>query len=375
MNINELKSELFTDLKCPMGFLEHKGVETFDEPTTAKAFGSSVYFYTNDKEWLSKTPACRVMISNVNEFTSEQHRLVLECPKDWQAQQMAVLKKAAEMAYEGGLLKKACQTYATFDAFWTATRKPTMLSLQTECYARRGRRKLFIPMFDGLREVTGNVHLERGAIVEAIFRWELSESVDDERVHVGFRPKFAAGLCVKTLAGDPPALRQPWSWIDVDFETLTMPMYNSLVVKMPCMVVTEVEGLTATVKPPEEFEKAMQDFHALALADPWQHRITLASIASVGERLMASVKPSQNNNNIQWFAVKQRLLPPKADAVKQQLLPPKADAVKQPQVGVKRLSDDNKDSSFGAKTKRQCISNDTNVHNPKRLNVGAVSNK
>lgn len=341
MNINELKCALFTDLKETMGFLEHKGLKSCDEPTTAKAFGSSVYFYGNDKEWLSQTPACRVMISNVNEFTSEQHKLVLECPKEWQERQLVILKKAAEMAYEGGLLKKACQTYATFDAFWTATRKPNMLSLQTECYARRGRRKLFIPMFDGLREVTGNCTLERGDIVEAIFRWELSESVDDERVHVGFRPKFAAGLCVKSLAGDPPTLREPWSWIDVNFETLTMPMYNSLVVKMPCMTVTEVEGMTATVQPPEEFKKAMQDFHALALADPWQHCITLTSRATVGERLMASVTPSQNNTNIQWLVVKQRLLPPK---------------------GVKRLSDDNMDKSFGAKTKRQCKSNDSCGH-------------
>lgn len=349
MDINELKCELFTDLKCPMDFLNHKGLISFEEPTTAKAFGSTVYFYTHDKEWLSKTPACRVMISNVNEFTSEQHKLVLECPKDWQMRQMAALKKAAEMAYEGGLLKKACQMYTTFDALWPTIHKPNMLSLQTECYAKRGRRKRFIPMFNGLREVTGNVHLERGAIVEAIFRWELSESVDDERVHVGFRPKFATGLCIQTLAGEPTAIRKPWSWIDVDFETLAMPMYNSLVVKMPCMVIKDVEGLIASVEPPEEFEKALQDFHTLALAEPWQHRITLTARATIGERLMASVKPSQNSTNIQWVAVKQRLLPPR-----------QMDAA----AGAKRLSDDNTDNSFGAKTKRQCISNGTNVHNP-----------
>lgn len=352
MDINGLKCELFTDLECPMDFLEHKGLLSFEEPTAAKAFGSTVYFYTNDKEWFSKTPACRAMISNVNEFTSEQHKLVLDCPKDWQERQLAVLKKAAEMAYVNKLLKKACQMYATFDAFWSATHKPNMLSLQTECYARRGRRKLFIPMFDGLREVTGNVHLERGAIVEAIFRWELSESVDDERVHVGFRPKFAAGLCVKTLAGDPPAIRTPWSWIDVDFETLTMPMYNSLVVKMPCMTIKEVKGLTATVEPTKEFEKALQDFHTLALADPWQQRITLTARATVGQRLMASAKPCQNSTNIQWVAVKQRLLPPR---------PAEAEAV----AGAKRLSGGNMDNSFDAKTKRQCISNETNDHNPK----------
>ena len=355
MDINELKCELFTDLKCPMGFLEHKGLTSFEEPTTVKAFGSTVYFYTNDQEWLSKTPACRVMISNVNEFTSEQHKLVLDCPKDWQARQMAVLKKAAEMTYEGGLLKKACQTYATFDAFWSATRKPNMLSLQTECYARRGRRKLFIPMFDGLREVTGNVRLERGAVVQVFFRWELSESVDDDRVHVGFRPKFATGLRVETLAGDPPTIRMPWSWLDVDFETLTMPMYNSLVVKMPCMTVLSVEGRTAIVEPPEAFEKAIQDFHALALADPWQHRITLTSRARVGERLMASAKPCQNSTNIQWSVVKQRLLPPRLR------LSDAAMAEEEVAAGVKRLADST-DNSFGVKTKRQCISNEMHAH-------------
>lgn len=360
MDINELKCQLFTDLKEPMAFLTHKGLETFDAPTAAKAFGSTVYFYTNDKEWLCKTPACRVMISNVNAFTSEQHKLVLACPKEWQARQVAVLKQAAEMAYEHKLLKKACQTYATFDAFWSATRTPNMLSLQTECYARRGRRKLFIPMFDGLREVTGSVRLERGAVVQAIFRWELSESVDGDRVHVGFRPKFAAGLCVKTLAGDPPALREPWPWIDVDFDTLTMPMYNSLVVKMPCMTVTNVEGRTAIVEPPEAFEKAMQDFHALATADPWQHRITLTAPATIGERLMVAAKPCQNNTNIQWVAVKQRLLPPRL-CLPEALPPVPVPAVA---VGMKRLADST-DNSSGAKTKRQCTSNDTHVHSPK----------
>ena len=368
MDINELKCELFTDLQSPMDFLEHKGLQAFDTPDSAKAFGSSVYFYTKGKEWLSKTPDCRVMISNINDFSSQQHKLVLDCPNDWQQTQNTILEKAARMAYENKLLKKACQAHATFESFWAATRKPKMLSLQTECYSKRGRRKYFIPLFDAQREVTGKVRIERGAIVQAVFRWELSESVDNERIHVGFRPKFASGLCIQTLGGDPTPIRAPWSWIDVDFEHLCMPMYKSLIVKMPCMTITNVIGSRATVTPPETFEKAIQDFHALAMADPWNKQITLHSRATVGERLMASVKPCQNNTDIEWVVVKHRLLPPRlhlpeaaADAVEAvEAVEAGVEAAKKP--SVKRLSD-NMDNSFDAKTKRQCILNGMNGHN------------
>ena len=314
MNIIQLKNELFTDLKTPIGFLSHGGFQTTGTPTTAKRFGSTIYFYDGENEWHEETPVCRVIDSNVNEFKSEEHRIMLQCPKDWAEETTSKLRSAANIAFS----MKLCTVHEneTFDAFWERCRVPNMLTFEKQAFARRGRRKQYVPIFHGSKELTGVVTPKRDAEVKVMLRWFLCETKDGDRVHVGFRPQFARGIRISKLGGPPPIIRTPWSWLDVDFETLSVPMYGSLIVKMPCFTIETVNNDRVRVSPTSEFKRALEDFHALAMADNWSGWIQVPpghkKPPVPGSRLMASIMPVQTaNNTIQWTAVKHRVLPPR----------------------------------------------------------------
>ena len=369
MNIITLKDKLFTDLKRPLVFLEEGPFQSTGIPTKTKRFGSTVYFYDGEKEWCEKTPECHVAASNVNTFAGEQHKLVLTCPDTWVARTSEKLRAAALLAFDAGHVQvpEECKT---FDAFWNQCRVPKLLSIESEAYARRGRRKIYVPVFAGKKEVTGVHSPKAGASACVMVRWTLCQSMDGDRLHTGFRPLFSSGLCIEALGGAPPPIRRPWSWLDVDFDSLSVPMYNSLSVKAPCVTVVAVDGNIVRIAPTPTFEAVMADFHSLASSDPWCHDITLPypHNACAGSRLMTTIVPYQNSTSIEWVATKHRVLSPPVAAVVAGAVEAEAGAVEAEskrdcveKVGVKRRAD-NTGNSYGEKTKRQCISDEIDAH-------------
>ena len=369
MNIITLKHKLFTDLKRPLAFLEEGRFRSTGIPTKTKRFGSTVYFYDGEQEWCEKTPECHVAASNVNTFAGEQHKLVLTCPDAWATRTSEKLRAAAQLAFDAGHVQvpEGCKT---FDTFWNQCRVPKFLSIESEAYARRGRRKIYVPVFAGKKEVTGVHNPKAGASVQIMVRWTLCQSMDGDRLHTGFRPLFSGGLCIEALGGAPPPIRRPWSWLDVDFDSLSVPMYNSLSVKAPCVTVLSVDENNVRVAPTPTFEAVMKDFHASASADPWCHDITLPypHNACAGSRLMATIVPCQNSTGIEWVAVKHRVLPPPVAAAVAAVAVA-AEAVAEAEstqscvekVGAKRRVG-NTGNSCGEKTKRQCISDGIDAH-------------
>ena len=66
MNINQLKSVLFGKLPHAMSFVGDKGMRTVDVPNCVKKFGSTIYFYNDDQDWLELMPPSRVIETTVN---------------------------------------------------------------------------------------------------------------------------------------------------------------------------------------------------------------------------------------------------------------------------------------------------------------------
>lgn len=371
MNIIDLKNVLFTELKEPLGFLKHKNLSSTGAPTEAKQFGGTTYFYNNGTEWREEMPECRVMIGEVNKFTKEQHQLELSCPQKWSKSMVEKLKNAAQIAFESGqvLIPDGCEG---FEGFWEHCNVPKLIRVETYAYTRRGRRQLFVPIFFGKTELTGTQHLNVGDVVQATIRWHLCQTKDDNRLYTGFRPMFSGGIRLVRRDGLPPPIRSPWSWNSVDFTTLSVPMFNSLCVKVPCMTILSQSGNTLQVQPPHDFESALNDFHEMAGVDTWDHAITIRSAAPAraGARLLATIVPTINNKRVEWMAVKHRILPNRPNTTAVKVV---AEAVVEAEAkneggagkaAVKRGAD-SMDMSCTAKTKRQCSSSDKNVHKTK----------
>lgn len=349
MNIVDLKGELFQDLKDPMSFLDHKKMTSTPGPTFAKQYGSTTYFFADGEEWRTTLPECRVQISKVNAFSDSEHALTVTCPDKWTAKMTDQLKAAARLAFDSNQVQKPNDT-SDFETFWKTCRVPHMLTLETHAFTKRGRRQIYIPVFFKDKEITGTHAPKVGDIISATIRWHLCQSIDNGDIHSGFRPMVAGGLRIVTRAGTPPPIKRPWAWDDVDFTKLTVPMYHSMTVKVPCMQIEKVSGNIVTCRVPEDFAAVMNDFHQLASVPPWSGSITLTSAedACSGAKLLATIVPILNNGHIEWSAVKHRILPNRPSTTA-------ALAVAKPEmVGEKRHAD-NTDTSHIEKTKRQCI--------------------
>jgi hypothetical protein len=376
MNIIRLKDDIFSEITNSLSFIQTKG---FVEKNClyGKTFGSNVYFYSDDEEWVVTTPECRIINADVNTFQKEYHKIMVDYPKKFYT---PILKNAAKIAYDNNLLQKSCEVFTSFEDFWKVCRVPNMLSIEKESYSKRGKSPQYINIFFKQKELTGNITLGKNDIIQLSFKWVLTETIMDDRIHIGFRPHFAGGIQIIKRYGLPKPIKTPWSWLDVCFETMSMPMYSSIVIKWPVLNITAVQGnkITVCTKNNQDFNQAMKDFHALALAEDWNKEVILPRNhrARVGERLMTSAIPTQNNTIVFWSADKYRILPakanPRVEAVEAEAVEAEAveaeEAVEADQVptdvvktGAKRHAG-SMDNFFGIETKRQCILNETYDH-------------
>lgn len=275
-------------------------------PNSAKAFGSSVFFYNDNKKWTVLTPNCPVVTSSVNSFTSETQTLTVHPPQEWIDNMTTQLREAASIVYEQQLLPLSCAAFDTFEEFWARCRKPKMLTLEAPAFARRGRCKQFLNLFHNGLEITGRVLLQRHSGVSISVQWSLSES--EESGEFGWRPHFAGGVNVHRFGGEPPAIRRPWSWETIDPNTLTVPLHDSFVVKTPGLSVESaadnVVRIARHLKP--KFVAAIQALHVLAGKTPWDGTICVVGSKQVraGNIIVASILPQIEGGQITWYTHK-----------------------------------------------------------------------
>ena len=306
MDIHALKRSLFNDIPDPLSLLTNHGICASGPPVKARAFGSSVFFYTDTKKWTVLTPNCTVVRSSVNSFTSETHTLTVKTPLDWQATMTDQLQAAAAIAYNQQLLPRACAACSTFEEFWSRCRKPQMLTIEAPAFSRRGRQKQFINLFHNGTEITGRVLLQRNSSVSICVQWSLSES--EESGEFGWRPHFAGGMIVHRFGGEPHAVRRPWAWGTIDPTTLTVPLHDSFVVKTPGLSVESVEGNAVRVvrhlKP--NFVAAIQALHVVADKTLWDGTIYVVGHKKVraGNTIVASILPQIEGGQILWYTQK-----------------------------------------------------------------------
>lgn len=298
MDIHALKCGLFSDLDKPMRFLETQGFE-ITTPTSGRKFGSTVYFEnTRGGKWTVTTPACRVVTSQLNTFQGTEHTLHIKCLKKWEID----LKKAAAIAHP--LLRPELD----FDTFWSIVRKPSFedIELSTFAYTKK-KKKQYINLYSNNEEITGTVQLTPDSIVRANVSIVLTETkYVDGNSNIGFSMKFGAGVRVLTLGGTPPNIKRPWNWDNVNFDTLSMPLYTTLAVKTPALQIRETNGSNIVVADHVEFDAAMNQFHShSSCPNKWNGHIEVTGRGGrgpieSGSIAIASIEPYRNNNSLHW---------------------------------------------------------------------------
>lgn len=359
MNIVQLKTKMFSDLKDPMSFLSHKQLTSTGPPNECRSFAGTTYFYVDGEEWRVTSPECSIENSTINAHTTPQQIITLKVPQTWSEKMLTQLKDAAKLAFDHGCIK---HNDGDLQDVLKHCHIPKMLTVETYAFTKRGKNPIYVPIYHNNREITGTYTPEVGDRVQLTVRWTLCQSVQDDRIVTGFRPLFSGGLQIVRRNGWPTPIRKPWNWQPVDWRTLTIPMYSCVCVRIPCMLIESLDGHIAKVSPPDDFEAAMQRFHKKASAQPWNHCITLQSGGHVGAKLMATIVPNPDNNQIVWTCVKQRILQSNpnvtaAVAVVEEVEVSHIEAQK----GQKRPGD-NTDTSCNAKTKRLCIANGNDDH-------------
>lgn len=363
MDIFALRDVIFTDLKCPLAQLQHRGFAEGLVPDDVRVFGNTAYFYADGQDWSAITPECMAKTSNVNAFRGEEHTLSLEVSKkEWTDNVTEQLKNCARMVYDRALLPLANRDHSTFDSFWAACSKNVEnIRLLDYAYTKRGHKKQFINMYNPAGEITGLFDLVPGSMVRASVRWTFNVSTDADQVSFGFRAGFSGGIRVIKMAGAPPNIRKPWLWKHFNFQDFSLPMYESFIVKCPALTVVEHFGpsikLDLSNKP--EFKNAMDIFHEKAGADQWDGTIHLntSKTVVVGQSVLASVSGVRNKDHIDWHTVK--LFPLRRQKTLKILK--KNEEKEATMAGTKRDAD-NTGNFVGAKTKRQCIPGDIRDH-------------
>ena len=271
-------------------------------------------------------------------FDETEHKLTLDCSPSWSLKTVEKLKAASRLAFESGVLNVHVDS---FETFWTCCKVPDMLSMQKNTHARRGRRKIYIPLYHQGKELTGVVTPDVNAIVQPMVRWCLHDTSTDDCPSFGWRAHFGGGIIINRLGAPPVPIREPWTWSDVDFASLSIPLYDKLIVKMPCMHIKDISGSVATVTATDAFHDAMQHFHSRAGADEWSFQVELPHnhSAQPGQRMLASITPSKMGNSIMWYVEKHRLVPGRKNEVSQ----------------AEKRCGGNTDNSESLKTKRQRI--------------------
>jgi len=342
IDIHKLKDQLFNDLETPMGFLEHNGFNE-TEAVTFKRFGDSIYFYNKLNQKFSLTsPPSRVVSAEINEFTSDNHRLRLYQPWDTREQ----LKKCALMVHAS--LKEFQEV--DFETFWKHCSVPNNIELCEYAFTRKKTKK-FINIFKDNKELTGTVHITSQSIVSVNIQPVLSLTKHEEgQYQIGFKFVCGAGIQLVRLGGNPPSIQRPWEWNEVDFNTLSVPLYNSVIVKTPPLIVEQVNGpiMTVCVKD-EHFRNAMNVFHRNTGVGTWDNCIEIVGRHKVtsGTTVIAHITPDITNKTMGWKTVTLHSSRPSRPKILKTLETPDN------QRGCKR-EPDTMDNSSGVQTKRRC---------------------
>jgi len=342
-DIHLLKRQLFNVSDDYMGYLRHYGFEC-SEPTHLKRFGNLIKFYDEKNRIYSiNTPT-----SSVKSITIKEGKCYMSIDCDWNIDEQ--IKKCAEIAHT----KITELKDIPFDLFWKHCSIPKKLKLCEYTKSKNKKVNKYIKLYSEGKEITGYVQMTTDSIVCANIRPVLSiTKYDKDKYQFGFKFLMGAGIKIDQLGGKPPPIRRPWDWYNVDFNTLTMPLYNSLSVKTPSMSVVDLQNSTIKVTTKnKDFEKAMSQFHGKAGVTGWDNTIQISGRHKVnkGSIAIASIEPYKDNKTICWKTRSIHSSRPK----KQTEL--KAD----PHVGDKRDNDtsDNPsgdDELVGVQTKRQCI--------------------
>jgi len=331
MDIHALKRTLFNDLTEPIGFLEHRGFVA-NEPTGIQRFGDSIYFVHGTRSHSLNTAPSRVVQADINSFQHNDHVLKLDCDLSTR------LEKCAILAY--GQVEELKDV--PFDVFWKHCHIPTTVELNAYAFSK-DKVKNFISIYmKEYEEITGTVQITKNSIVCANVKPVLTITKHEEgRCQFGFKFVIGAGLKILKLGGNPPAIRRPWVCDRVAFDTLSVPLYDSMVMKTPSFSVVNVQNSVINVRTAnEEFNNAMDDFHRNAGAPPWDKSIEITGRHKVtrGSTAIASIEPYRDNKTICWKTLSIYLSRPKKPAKE----------------GVKRDSD-TLDNPVCVQTKRQCI--------------------
>ena len=341
-DIHLLKQQLFNNSDDYMGHIEHRGF-TCSEPTQMKRFGSFIKFYDEKNRVYSiNTPP-----SSVKSITTIEGKCYLNIDCDWNIDEQ--IKKCAEIAHPEIVELKDIP----FELFWKHCSVPKDVKLCEYAKSKNKKVNKYIKLYNEGKEITGYVQITNDSIVCANIRPVLSiTEYEKDKYQFGFKFLMGAGIKLVQLGGKPPSIRRPWEWDNVDFNTLTMPLYNSIRVKTPSMTVVDLHqsSINVTTKN-KDFEKAMSQFHKKAGFPEWDNSIEMTGRHKVtaGSTAIASIEPYKDNKTIRWKTLSIHSSQPK----KQTEL--KAES----RVGEKRHSDTSDNPSVDCElsdiqTKRQC---------------------
>jgi hypothetical protein len=338
-DIHLLKRQLFNNSDDYMGYIQHHGFEC-SGPTHMKRFGSSIKFYDEKNRVYSiNTPP-----SSVKSITIKEGKYYLSIDCDWNI--IEQIKKCAEIAHP------TIAQDIPFDLFWKYCSVPKDVELCEYATSKNKKVNKYIRLYNEGKEITGYVQITNDSNVCANIRPVLSiTEYDKDKYQYGFKFLLGAGIKLIQLGGKPPPIRRPWDWDNVDFNTLTMPLYNSLSVKTPSMSVVDLQNSTIKVTTKnKDFQKAMAQFHGKAGVTGWDNTIEIRGRHKVtnGTTAIASIEPYKDNKTICWKTVSIHSSRPKKQTELKVV------------VGDKRDNDtpDNPsgdDELVGIQTKRQCI--------------------
>lgn len=320
-----------------MGAIEHHGFKC-SEPTHMKRFHSFIKFYDNN----NRTYSINTPPSSVKSITNIEGKCYLKMECDWNI--VEHLKKCAEIAYP------EINQKVPFEVFWQHCSVPKDVELWAYTKSKNKKVNKYIKLYNEGKEITGYVQITKDSIVCANIRPVLTiTEYDRDKYQFGFNFLMGAGIKVVQLGGNPPPIRRPWEWDNVDFNALAMPLYNSLIVKTPSMSVVDLQNSTINVTTKNEvFKKAMAQFHGRAGCTEWDNTIEISGRHRVkeGSFAIASIEPYKDNKTIHWKTLSIHSSQPKNH------------------VGEKRDIDtsDNPSDVYAIsriQTKRQCTQNDS----------------
>lgn len=315
----------------------------------------------NGHRWSDLTQQAKVKYSTINNFTSQHHKIILECTPEYIDKLHVDLKTVARSIIDP----------EHFQHYWDQCHKPsTTIEIETYAYTKRGHKKIFINMYNDAtgEEITGKYTLGQHATVRVYLTWVLVKNDTDGYVQYGWRPFLQKGVRVCTLTSEPFVFKRPWDWSNLNFEDQQVPMHMSYIVKTPALRVAHAENNIVTTSGHLLFDGKMKEFHQAAGCLQWDNKIHVHKHVNRQQLLLASIYPIRNKDTISWHTSK--LVVRKAPAVVEAVEPVEADTAVEEDtavvaVGTKRekRDHDNTDSFFGVKTKRQCKQHDNGDHN------------